>query len=92
MKMERQIVLTCTLVFVECPYPGGVLDERRLSGPVERLGAVGQGPVVHVVQLAVVDLAVGRARVQVGPAKELCFHGARPLAGSGTVGLKMGIK
>ena len=42
---------------------------------------------VHVVELAVVDLAVGGAGVEIGSAQELGLNCAGPLAGTRAIGL-----
>lgn len=65
--MHACTVLTGASVLVVLPDPAPVGDGDLGVGVEEGVGAVGQRPVVHVVQLAVEVGAGGRAQVQVGP-------------------------
>ena len=62
--------LTFAAVLVECPYPAPVVDQRSVIEE-EGGGAVRKGPVVQVVQPAVVSLAPRRSQIQIRPTQEL---------------------
>ena len=63
-------------------------DVQGRVGVQESRGPVGQGPVVQVVQLAVVVCASGVPRVEERAAKELALDGASPAASLKAVGLE----
>ena len=63
-------------------------DVQGRVGVQESRGPVGQGPVVQVVQLAVVVCASGVPRVEDRAAKELALDGASPAASLKAVGLE----
>ena len=80
--------LTLASVLVKGADPAAV-DELRVARREGRR-AGGERVVVHVVQLAVVIGAGGRAEVQVRPAQELGLDLAGPPAGLLAVGLHCG--
>ena len=80
--------LTFASVLVEGADPAPVVDERPVVEE-EGGGTVREGPVVQVVQAAVVLGPVGRAEVEVGPAEELRLYLTSSLTGGRTVGLAM---
>ena len=83
MTVEGALTLASVLVVGADP---AAVDVLRVAGG-EGGGAGREGVVVHVVQLAVVVCAGGRAQVQVRPAQELGLDLAGPPAGLLAVGL-----
>ena len=83
MSVEGALTLASVLVVGADP---AAVDVLRVAGGEGR-GAGGERVVVHVVQLAVVVGAGGRAQVQVRPAQELGLDLAGPPAGLLAVGL-----
>ena len=79
--------LTSAAVLVECPYPAPVIDQRSVIEK-EGGGAVRKGPVIQVVQPAVVSLAPRGAQIQIRPTEELGLNLTSSLARGGAVGLK----
>ena len=86
---KGSVALTLASVLEEGADAAAVVDVLRVARG-EGLGAGGQRVVVHVVQLAVVVGAGGRAEVQERPAQELGLDLARPPARLLAVGLRRG--
>ena len=83
--LRRKNRLTFAAIFVVAADPVAVGNVERGVAVQEGRHPVGQGPVVEVVELAVVVGARGGARVQVGAAEELALNGAGTSASLKTV-------
>ena len=79
--------LTFAAILVVGADSVAVGDIERGVAVKEGTDTVGQGPVVEVVELAVVVVAVGRAGEEKGSAQELALNGTRATTGLQTVGL-----
>ena len=78
--------LTFAAVLVECPDPAPIIDQRAVIEE-EGGGTVGEGPVVQVVQPAVIGLSPRRPQIQIGATQELGLYLTSSLTGSRAVGL-----
>ena len=79
--------LTFAAILVVGADSVAVGDVERSVAVKEGTDTVGQGPVVEVVELAVVVVAVGRAGEEEGAAQELALDGAGATTGLQAVGL-----